>query len=341
VLASPDNNEETPLFRAVMSKNVDCVRLLLDAGACISHTLKDATTVIHRAAEFNSPAVLEELTRRDKSSRTALINERESRGRTPLHVACLAGSISCVKFLLSAGCDISMKTTLEPHAECTALHLACSNGHHKVVEALLEHNKGRELIEARDSHGCTPLHLACQYGQRECIRKLLLSGADLSAKMNGKRTTAISLLFSKVPQPIALLEEILDSHIKINDFPLNDPHCIITIDYGLLVPRVKCNKQMKVLDALFDTGTNCNQESLVLHPVVESFLFLKWRSWRRWFYYSFVIYVIFLLCFSVLVVTVYHLEDNGLHIPDAFNDDYVRPAVLVTLFWLIPMVSKL
>lgn len=307
----------------------------------MTHTLKDATTVLHRAAKFNSPAVLEELTRRDRSFRTALINQRESRGMTPLHVACLAGATSCVKFLLSAGCDISMKTTLESHTECTVLHLASSEGHFEVVEALLEHNRGRELIEARDSHGCTPLHLACQYGRRECIRKLLLSGADLSAKTNRKRTTAISLLISKVPQPIALLEEILDSHIKINDFPLNDPQCVITIDFGLLIPSVKCNKQMKVLDALFDTGTNCNQESLVMHPVVESFLFLKWRSWRRWFYHSFVMYVVFLLCFSVLVVSVYHLEHNDIHIPDAISDDFARPLILVTLFWLIAVVSTL
>lgn len=324
-----------------MSRSVDCVRLLLDAGACLRHTLTDATTVLHRAAKFNNPAVLEELIRRDQNSRTALINQRESRGSTPLHVACLTGSTCCVKFLLSAGCDIGMKTTLDSHAECTALHLASSEGHFEVVEALLEHKSGRELMEARDSHGCTPLHLACQYGRRECIRKLLLSGADLSARTKRKKTTAISLLFSKVSQPIAFLEEILDSHIRINDFPFNDPQCVITIDYGLLVPRVKSNKQMKVLDALFDTGTSCDQESLVLHPVVESFLFLKWRSWRRWFYHSFVTYVVFLLCFSVLVISEYHLDDNGLDIPHVFSDDYIRPTTLVALFWLIVLVSAL
>jgi hypothetical protein len=220
------------------------------------------------------------------------------------------------------------------------LHLASSEGHFNVVEILLKHGSEREVIEARDSHGCTPLHLACYYGHRECIQKLLLSGADLSAKTYGKKSTAISLLLNKVFQPISFLEEVLDAHIKINNFPLNDPQCVITIDYRLLEPREKSNKQMKVLDALFDTGTNCNQEALVLHPVVESFLFLKWLSWRKSFYHSFVTYVVFLLCFSVVVISVYHRKDNGLEVPDAVSDVYFRPAVLVTLIWLITMVSK-
>jgi hypothetical protein len=97
---------------------------------------------------------------------------------------------------------------------------------------------------------------------------------------------------------------------------------------------------MKVLDALFDTGTNCNQEALVLHPVVESFLFLKWLCLRRSFYHSFVTYVVFLLCFSIFVVSLYYLKDNDLEVPPAILEDYLGPAVLAALFWLIAIVSK-
>lgn len=319
---------------------MECVRLLLEAGTCLRHTLTDKTTVLHRAAKLNCPEVLKELIRHEKKYINVLINQVESSGMTPLHVASLAGNAPCVKILLSAGCNVSMRTTIESHNDCTALHLASSKGHSKVVETLLEHSSGREVIEFKDSHGCTPLHFACQYGQRECIRKLLLSGADLSAKTNKQKTTAISLLFTKVSRPIALLEEILDSQIHINGFPLNDPQCVITIDYKLLVPREEPNKQMTVLDALLDTGIDCNQESLVLHPVVESFLFLKWQSWRRWFYCSFITYIIFLLCFSMLIISVYHLKDNDPHFPQAISEEYVRPTILLTLFWLVVLVSK-
>jgi hypothetical protein len=317
------------------------VRLLLEAGANLRHTLSDKTTVLHLAAKVNCPEVLKELINHDKNYKSNFINQMESKGMTPLHVACLAGNAPCVKILLSAGCDVNMKTTLESHDDCTALHLASSKGHSKVVETLLEDNSGRNVIESKDNHGFTPLHFACQYGQRECVRKLLMSGADLSAKTNKRKTTAISLLFAKVSRPIALLEEILDSHIYINNLPLNDPRCVITIDYKLLVPRDECNKQMKVLDALFDTGTDCDQESLVLHPVVESFLFLKWQSWRKWFYYLFVMYIIFLLCFSALVISVYHVEKNGPKVHEARSEEYVRPTILLTLLWLITLVSTI
>ncbi|XP_023708110.1 transient receptor potential channel pyrexia [Cryptotermes secundus] len=340
ILDAPDNFEDTPLFQAVKSRSVDCVRLLLEAGASLRHTLTDKTTVLHRAAKLNCPEVLKELIRHEEKYIRVLINQVESKGMTPLHVASLAGNAPCVKILLLAGCDVTMRTTIESHNDCTALHLASSKGHSKVVETLLEHNSGREVIESKDSHGCTPLHLACQYGQRECIRKLLLSGADLSAKTNKEKTTAISLLFTKVSRPIALLEEILDSEIHMNGFPLHDPQCVITIDYKLLVPREKPNKQMKVLDALLDTGIDCNQESLVLHPVVESFLFLKWRCWRRWFYYSFVMYIIFLFCFSILVVSIYHLSANGHGVPQGILEKYVRLAILVTLLWLVALEAE-
>jgi hypothetical protein len=311
----------------------------LEAGASPRHTLSDKTTVLHQAAKLNCPGVLKELINHEKNYKSNFINQMEANGMTPLHVACLAGNAPCVKILLSAGCDVNMKTTLESHNDCTALHLAASKGHFKVVETLLAYSSGRQVIECKDSHGFTALHFACQYGQRECVRILLLSGADLSAKTNRKKITAISLLFSKVSRPIALLEEILDSHIHINDFPVNDPRCVITIDFKLLVPREECNKQMKVLDALFDTGTDCDQESLVLHPVVESFLFLKWQSWRRWFYYLFVMYIIFLLCFSTLVISVYHMAEIGLEVPRALSEEYIRPTILLTLLWLVTLVS--
>lgn len=323
-----------------MGRDLDCVRLLLEAGANLDHTLSDKTTVLHRAAKINCPALLEEFIRHDRNSKLKLINQTEFNGMTPLHVACLAGNSTCVERLLTAGCDIGVKMTFKSHKDCTALHLASSEGHCNVVETLLKHNSGREVVEARDGHGCTPLHLACQYGHRECIQKLLLSGADLSAKTYRNKSTAISLLLNKVFQPIAFLEEVLDAHIKINDFPLSDPQCVITIDYRILEPREKGNKQMKVLDALFDTGTKCNQECLVLHPVVESFLFLKWRRLRRTFYNSFVTYVVFLLCFNIFVISQYYLKDNGLEVPPAISDDFFRPAVLATLCILVAMVSK-
>jgi ankyrin repeat protein len=340
ILGTADIFEETPLFPAVRSRSVECVRLLLEAGANLRHSLSDKTTVLHRAAKLDCPEVLKELISHEKNYKSIFINQMESKGMTPLHVACLEGNASCVKILLSAGCDVNMKTTFESHEDCIAMHLASSKGHSRVVETLLEHRSGREVIESKDSHGFTPLHFACQYGQRECVRKLLMSGADLSAKTNRKKTTAISLLFAKVSRPIALLEEILDSHIHVNDFPLNDPRCVISIDYRLLVPRDECNKQMKVLDALFDTGTDCDQESLVLHPVVESFLFLKWQSWRRWFYYLFVMYIIFLLCFSALVISVYNKTENGHEVPET-SEEYIRPTILLTLLWLVTLVSTI
>ena len=59
----------------------------------------------------------------------------------------------------------------EDNSGMTPLHIACQNGHTKVVEMLLA--KGTD-VEHKNAHGYTPLNLATRGGHRETA-KLLLS----------------------------------------------------------------------------------------------------------------------------------------------------------------------
>ena len=339
VLNVGDVHGETPMFKSVYGRNAACVKLLLDAGARLRPTRTDKMTVMHTAAQTGAFQVLEELIRRDQHSRLPMFNQTDCRGMTPLHLACQHGHALCAKLLIAAGCDMNINTNIDFHTNCSPLHLAAAHGHQDVVDLLLSFAESPKIVNTKDVHGCTPLHLACQNGHRECIRRLLLSGADLSAKIKHRRTTAMEYLFRNISQPIAFLGSILDSQITINEYSVNDPKCLITVNYRVLVPRDKPNKQIKVLDALFDTGMSCNQECLVLHPVVESFLFLKWRDWRFWFFHSFFIYLMFLFGFTALVINVYYVIENGHELPTWLSIGHCKIFVAFTLSWLIFVAS--
>ncbi|KAJ4444209.1 hypothetical protein ANN_06000 [Periplaneta americana] len=335
ILNSRDNRGESPLFQAVSSGNMPCVKRLLEAGADFTCTLDGNMTVLHRAAEGNHPEVLEELLRYNLSNKDSFINTKtDPGGLTPLHIASIFGYLACVNILLSFGCDITLKTSVLSQNESTALHLASSHGHSGVVESLLDHNSDRKIVEARDIHGCTPLHLACQQGRRDCARLLLKKGADMSARMtdtNGRKFTAVDFLISATTQPVELLEEVLDSSIFVNEFSINDPKCVVSVDYRVLLPRDGYTREMQVLNALFDTGTKSGQERLLMHPLVESFLTLKWKKLKSWFYIIIAMYTVFLISFTTLVMILYYYNQSQIQLPARLDFKVWRIVTLASM----------
>jgi hypothetical protein len=119
---------------------------------------------------------------------------------------------------------------------------------------------------------------------------MLLKGADLSASFrddNKHIMSAIDLIALYVPQPLQLLKEIFNSYIVIkskNVILLNDPRCEIEINFDLLIPRGVEHKQMPVLATLLKSGRTNLQNPLLLHPLVESFLCLKWQKLKIFFW---------------------------------------------------------
>ena len=87
---------------------------------------------------------------------------------TPLHIACQEGHYKVVMALerhLSAE-DIRAKDM----EENTALHLACEGGEENIVKLLLD--KG-ELNNAKNARGEAPIHLAARDGYKDIVKLLL------------------------------------------------------------------------------------------------------------------------------------------------------------------------
>lgn len=61
----------------------------------------------------------------------------------------------------------------------TALHLAASEGHPKVVEILLQNDANKEAVTKM---GRTPMHVAVLRGNTEVVKLLLEKGANINAR---------------------------------------------------------------------------------------------------------------------------------------------------------------
>ncbi|KAJ2600802.1 hypothetical protein H4R99_003199 [Coemansia sp. RSA 1722] len=162
----------TPLHQAVVSDDIQIVRLLLDNGAITSVANSRQLTPLDTCS---SEKIARLLTDRAKVQRN--ISLRDKAGQTKLHRACNSGDLDLVVALINQGADINMKD----NAGWTPLHEAALEGHNSVVVALLRHGAD---FKAKGFGGDTPLHDACANGHYDVVRSLLVVGADPQLKNN-------------------------------------------------------------------------------------------------------------------------------------------------------------
>ena len=131
---------------------------------------------------FESLKIVLDLSRNeDENINLAITNNW---GWTVLHHACRGGKDNhrVVKLLLEHNL---MTQTLNPHAQDdegnTPLHLACKEGHYKMVEVFLDHQLGNYLQNER---GRTPWQEASENGHRELIQWFSIDFAAKRKKPN-------------------------------------------------------------------------------------------------------------------------------------------------------------
>ena len=170
-----------------------------------------------------------------------------------------------------------------------SLELSTNNSDYdSCLELLLNcrHVNYSSIINVQDDQGNTALHYATQFWDSATINKLLLLGANIGLKNNLGETPISNIL-------PGTMEQFLNNHcIKSEGNPTNEDFKI-SFHYDFLAPpRDESGEVKEILDS--ETGENSVRSSqpetdvlwymarskehchLLKHPVITSFLALKW-----------------------------------------------------------------
>lgn len=159
----------TPLYAAVAHGHIEVVQLLLQAAANLEIMMDDGSTALHAAAAGGVLKVLRVLLEAG-SDKDRLIADGDL--ITALHMAAANGHLEVLELLVEARADT---TVGRGAADGTALHWAAEMGHVECVELLLKSGMNFEDVT---SHGATALHWAAEKGQQQVVELLLEAGAD-------------------------------------------------------------------------------------------------------------------------------------------------------------------
>ncbi|XP_037939903.1 transient receptor potential channel pyrexia [Teleopsis dalmanni] len=289
---TPQVYTETPLHTACALGFSKCVELLLSHGADVRSQFGEGKlAALHLAAENDYVECVRLLLEHG-----AEVNCRNASNQTPLHLACLSQSIETVELLIKYGANVNAVY----RDGRTALHAAIVKQSRCVdcCNALLK--AGADVNKA-DNYGYTPLHIAALNEFSNCVYIFIEHGADITARTDG-HVSALSFIVRRTPEIIPKLMAKLDSSIKVNDHEIGDVDCEIKLDFRLLVPPHALERgEAELLLSLIEVG----QKRLLMHPLCETFLFLKWRRIRKFFLMSLFYHAVYVFLFTLYVIGVY------------------------------------
>ena len=257
----------SPLQLSARRGHVECVDLLIDAGADVNWKDSKGDTALHHAASGKADDERAACCARSLIAAGANVSVKNYFQDTALHVAALHESVEVMKVLLSAKCDLEEKTLYG----CTALHCANMSWQTKkkqeCVRLLLAHGAS---VNARNNHRWTPLYYALcvssDYigGNIEdaigVVRQLLEAGTDIT--MCGDSVDLIERVCSHVHITEVCTKSVDSAH---HDLGKNTPTALLEllIVHGVSLERTNEGDKRYLMSICSKAVGHCTRDFLI------------------------------------------------------------------------------
>ncbi|XWS42528.1 hypothetical protein CRYUN_Cryun16bG0022000 [Craigia yunnanensis] len=172
------------LYEAVITSNIDSLQELASSNlSLLLQVTAQEDNILHVATKYDMKKMAEEIIK--FSPLVSLVNQKNSKGDTPLHIAARLGSLRTAKILIN--CANSMSREIEAGERLirmvnmekdTALHEAARNGHFPIAELLIKEDP--ELTLFTNDVGESPLFIAVDKKHIDIAKLILEVAPDFS-----------------------------------------------------------------------------------------------------------------------------------------------------------------
>ena len=159
----------------------DIFNYLLSLNINLNMQTLKSNTILYKVCEKGDYTTLDLLL--TKSDINIDVNLKNEIGDTPLHVACANGHSRVVDLLTKS--DIDIDVNLKNEIGDTPLHVACANGHSRVVDLLTKSDIDID-VNLKNEIGDTPLHVACANGHSRVVDLLTKSDIDIDVNLKNE-----------------------------------------------------------------------------------------------------------------------------------------------------------
>ncbi|XP_028177403.1 transient receptor potential cation channel protein painless [Ostrinia furnacalis] len=247
----------------------------------------------------------------------------------PIAIACQNGYYKILKKFVENESTLFDQVNGESLIQITIkgmrLNAKNPNSDHKgCLEILLKHPKININVNYPDLKDNTALHYAARNGDSDTVLELLRNGACIGLR-NKFNEPPLADINAKT------LETYLDECITTNGERPSDDDYEIHLKYSFLVypnnslenelskPLMdNANNNIKEYDAILAPETdallymtrNDELKQLLKHPVITSFLYLKWQRISCLFFANITFYSLFWLCLILYIILGYGIENK-------------------------------
>lgn len=336
-----DKNGCTVVHSVALRNNTEALKLILEQDG-LKFDLEISQEPEQKSVTENCESALKEalfqyLYKREIqefiSTFKKLVNKYATLGVLELddgHFTCLQyasnyGLYDVVKVLLEYQADPNATTEYEKRPPVV---LACLRQNQDILKCFLDLPPESNFnINATDARGNTALHYAAQNEDLASVIALLSHGADFKVRN----------IFDWPPLPAASLGTLLNCSLKTSEHFPNDEDYKLVFNYGLILAHARQNvrktaskedslplvknqdqesfedrHQVEALtsemDLLFHLSQSQEYRHLLKHPIITSFLHLKWFRIRATYYIHLVLYVLFLILLNIYIFMDYGLS---------------------------------